>query len=153
MTCRRTTGRIITLQRIATKKKKKSNDSSPSHETCGFKKESPVTIKQPFFDAEQKASWKLSASGQVSKKCPDFYLQGSSDHAVWTAPCLALCMRYVSRQPVNSQALQETLKIGLFLLFSKSCIITELPCSISSFLSFPRYKIKGNTEDLRHFLV
>lgn len=63
-------------------KKKKSNDSSPSHETCGFKKESPVTIKQPFFDAEQKASWKLSASGQVSKKCPDFYLQGSSDHAV-----------------------------------------------------------------------
>lgn len=34
----------------------------------GLKKENPVAIKQPFFDAEQKASLKFSAAEQEEEK-------------------------------------------------------------------------------------
>lgn len=40
----------------------------PFMKHVGLKKENPVAIKQPFFDAEQKASLKFSAAEQEEEK-------------------------------------------------------------------------------------
>lgn len=54
------------------------SDLSPFHEICDFKK-NPITIKQVFFDAEQKTSFKFSAAEQMNKKYRCLYLQLNSD--------------------------------------------------------------------------
>lgn len=58
-------GRKVTLRRVT---RRTPWLEPPFMKHVGLKKENPVAIKQPFFDAEQKASLKFSAAEQEEEK-------------------------------------------------------------------------------------